>query len=95
MIKVQQELRTYQEEAGFEPVAAPDMTERQSRAFRAAPAPVKRDFAKQLSFGNEPPSAREMERASKAEFTPEEVLEKHGRPGVTDEFLVYLLEEDA
>ena len=96
MIQVQQDLNTYQEELGFTPVASPELTERQARAFRSAPEPLKLDFAKSLAFGQEPPSAREMERASRADFTPEQVLARYvGKPGVDDEFIVYMLQEDA
>jgi len=95
MIKVQQELQTVQVGAGFEPTAAPDMTERQARAFRNAPPPMKLDFVKQLARGEVPPSAREMERAANAEFTPEQVLARYTAPGHDDEFIEYMLQEDA
>lgn len=97
IIKTQEDLRGYQEKVGFNPATAPapDMTERQARAFRRAPEPVKLNFARQLAVGEEPLSAREMERATNAEFTPEQVLLKYSGPGFTDEFIEYMLQEEA
>jgi len=96
MIKTQAQVQEYQEKLGLDYAAAPqDLTERAARAFRSAPEPVKLDFARQLAIGGETPSAREIERRSKAEFTPEQVLAKYGGPGITDEFLEYMLQEDA
>jgi len=57
---------------------------------------LKLDFAKTMALGQETPSAREMERATKAEFTPEQVLARYvGRPGIDDDFIQYMLMEDA
>ena len=61
MIQVETEVKNIQGKLGFEYTAAPaQITERQARAFRNAPEPLKIDFAKQLASGQEPLSAREM-----------------------------------
>lgn len=80
----------------FDFSAAPQpQTERQARALRTAPPPI-RQRALDISLGTgELPSGREIERMSRAEFTPEQVLVRYARPGVTDEFLEYMLQEDA
>lgn len=88
--------KTTPKQQPFDFTAAPaPKTERQSRALRTATEPVRQ---KALRIGidtGELPSSREIERMSKAKFTPEEVLLEHGRPGATDEFLSYMLQEDA
>lgn len=71
-------------------------TERAARALRTAPEPIRQRV---LNIGletGEIPSGREIERMSRAEFTPEQVLLRYaGRPGIEDEFIVYMLQEDA
>jgi ParB/RepB/Spo0J family partition protein len=96
MIQTHEEIKSLQQTLGMDYTAEPNITERQSRAFRAASEPLKLEFVRQLAYGEEPPSAREMERASTAEYTPEQVLARYvGRPGIDDEFLEYMLQEDA
>lgn len=71
-------------------------TERQARAFRTSPPDIKIRAMMEATTTGRLPSARELERRAKAEFTPEQVLARYsGQPSLDDEFLVYMLQEDA
>jgi len=85
--------KTEQETLDF---STPPATERQARAFRTSPQEVKIRAMMEASETGILPSARELERRSRAEFTPEQVLARYcNQPNLDDEFLAYMLQEDA
>jgi len=70
------------------------VTEREARALRNAPDHI-REQAMQEAMAGAPPSARDIERRIKAEYTPEQVLARYvGKPR-DDAFLEYTLQEKA
>ena len=87
------------EQTSFSYEARPEIlptSERQARAFRAAPEEIREAAMMEASESGELPSAAELERRSRAEFTPEQVLMRYtGKPNIDNEFLVYILQEDA
>lgn len=87
------------EQTGFTLEAEPKIlpkSERQARAFRTAPEEIREAAMLEASKTGELPSSAELERRSRAEFTPEQVLMKYvGKPNLDNEFLVYILQEDA
>jgi len=75
---------------------SPEITERQTRVLRRAPEDVRLEVIAEAMHGGTLPSSRELERRLKAEYTPEQVLSRYvGKPNIEDEFLIYILQEDA
>lgn len=71
------------------------VTERQSRAIRGMSEEQRERIIEQSKLRGEVPySARELERKSKAEYTPEQVLTRYSRD-YDDEFLIHMLVEDS
>ena len=86
------------EQTSFTYKAEPEIlptSERQARAFLAAPEEIREAAMLEASETGELPSSAELERRSRAEFTPEQVLMRYTGKPMDDEFLIYILQEDA
>lgn len=87
------------EQTSFSYKAEPEIlptSERQARAFRTASEEIREAAMMEASITGELPSSSELERRGRAEFTPEQVLMRYtGKPNIDNEFLVYILQEDA
>ena len=71
-------------------------TERQARVLRRAPPEIRFEAMIEASKIGALPSARELERKIDAKYTPEQVLSRYeGQPSIDDEFLIYVLQEEA